>query len=173
MRKKTARKASPLLFQHTPFPAENMQSTFSARKAQTRKRREEIENAALQAAKTKTEKQTDKEHIGMIESPGAVRDKIHDYNVEQAEQQESQERKPAFRRLKSFREMGIEERLTYLFNFPKQLPPVACILTVEENQQIRGFITGKDDKKVSVKLMDGEEISLFTKKITDVRMVGI
>ena len=172
MRKKTGRKASPLLFQHTAPPVENMQSVFSAKKERSRRRREEMDNAALQAAKRV--KQTDKESkIGMIESPAAVRDQIHDYNLEQAEIQESQARKPAFQRLKSFREMGIEERLTYLFNFPKQLPPVACILTVEENQQIRGFIIGKDDKAVMVKLMDGEEISLFTKKITEVRMVGI
>lgn len=170
MRKKTARKASPLLFQHTAPPAENMQSTFSAKKEQSRRRREEMDKAAL----AKRAKQTDKEsNIGMIESPAAVRDQIHDYNLEQAEIQESQARKPAFQRLKSFREMGIEERLTYLYNFPKQLPPVACILTVEENQQIRGFIIGKDERAVTVKLMDGEEISLFTKKITEVRMVGI
>ncbi|MCT2342771.1 CotO family spore coat protein [Niallia taxi] len=174
MRKKTARKESPLLFQHKPIVKENMQTTFSAKKAQRvkQKQREEMERTAM--LESKKEKISEKDSaIGMIETPAAVRDQIHEYHVEQAEQQETPVRQPAFRKLKSFRDMDVEEKLIYLFNFPKQLPPVACIVTVADGQQFRGFIIGKADKTVTVKLMDGEEISLFTKKIIEVKMVGM
>lgn len=173
MRKKTARKESPLLFQHTPPVKENMQTIFSAKKAQRvkQKQREEIERTAMLESK-KEKISEDDSAIGMIETPAAVRDQIHEYHVEQAEQ-ETPVRQPAFRKLKSFRDMDVEEKLSYLFNFPKQLPPVACIVTVADGQQFRGFIIGKADKTVTVKLMDGEEITFFTKKINEVKMVGM
>jgi len=68
--------------------------------------------------------------------------------------------------------MTITERLEYLLNFPKQLPPVPCIvITINEN--VRGFVTALDGEKVELKLMDQTLTTINVHTIQEVKMIGI
>ena len=74
-----------------------------------------------------------------------VQDIIHKYHLEQSDQEETDVKSTkkqamySFNRIKGFKEMTILEKLNYLENFPKQLPPVPCIF-MTNNSSIKGFL---------------------------------
>ena len=68
--------------------------------------------------------------------------------------------------------MEIIEKLEYLLNFPKQLPPVPC-LVITANENVRGFVIDLKEDKVDIKLMDQTTITLNIPVIQEVRMIGI
>lgn len=101
----------------------------------------------------------------------------------EAENRDSQEEKsftphlkkmpsPSFKRLKSFKEMDTGERLNYLLNFPKQIPPVPCIFETGESS-FRGLLIGKTEDTIKIKLLDGRVKELNIKSIIEIRMVGL
>ncbi|MEH7346416.1 CotO family spore coat protein [Bacillus sp. JJ1532] len=101
----------------------------------------------------------------------------------EAENRETQEDKPftphikkmpslSFKRLKSFKEMNTEERLNYLLNFPKQLPPVPCMFETDASS-FRGVLIGKTEEMIEIKLLDGKTKELHIQSIKEIRMVGL
>lgn len=77
-----------------------------------------------------------------------------------------------FTRVKPFKEMDVKERLEYLINFPKVLPPVPCVFyTHEENYQ--GYLTKYEDDQITVKFHDQTTKIFPLEKITNVIMIGI
>ena len=86
----------------------------------------------------------------------------------------NQERKPSpsFQRLKSFKEMGILERINYLVDFPKQIAPVSCIFDTEE-KTVRGILVGKSDDTIEIRKHDGNIISINITSLKDIKMIGL
>lgn len=68
--------------------------------------------------------------------------------------------------------MGIVEKLEYLLHFPKQLPPVPC-LVVTEQETVRGFVVDLNADKVDIKLMDQTIVTLNIATIDEIKMIGI
>lgn len=79
---------------------------------------------------------------------------------------------PSFKRVRSFKEMGTLERLDYLIDFPKQLPPVPCIFEIEGNT-IRGFLIAKSEEQIEIKQVDGTIDTIPIQALKEVRMVGL
>jgi hypothetical protein len=78
----------------------------------------------------------------------------------------------SFSRVKPFKEMDLYERLEYLVNFPKVLPPVPCVfITVEGNYQ--GYLTEYDEHQVTIQFHDQTSKTLPLDEIKDVIMIGI
>ncbi|MDZ5470372.1 CotO family spore coat protein [Bacillus sp. 31A1R] len=75
------------------------------------------------------------------------------------------------KRVKSFREMTTLERLDYLLNFPKQLPPVPCLFQTEA-KGLKGFLVGKTEDSIEVKLMDKSKTHVAISELKEVRMLG-
>lgn len=73
--------------------------------------------------------------------------------------------------IKSFKEMDINERISYLRNFPKKLPPVTC-LYMTKDQLLRGFLVGKTDEKIEIKQLNQSIITLKIKEIIEIKMLG-
>ncbi|MGG3564076.1 CotO family spore coat protein [Neobacillus rhizosphaerae] len=83
-----------------------------------------------------------------------------------------QEPKPSFKRVKPFKELDIKERLDYLINFPKVLPPVPCVFyTKEENYT--GYLTAYDDGQITIQFHDQSTIDIPLVELKDIIMIGI
>jgi len=68
--------------------------------------------------------------------------------------------------------MDVEEKLDYLANFPRQLPPVPCLFQTE-GKAVRGILKEKNNREVIVKLFDQTESTILIKDLVEVRMVGL
>lgn len=87
-----------------------------------------------------------------------------------AEQQQTS--RAPLKRVKPFKEMEINERLDYLLNFPKVLPPVPCnFYTNEGNYQ--GYLTEYDQHHVTIKFHDQTTKTFPLEELKDVMMIGI
>jgi hypothetical protein len=80
--------------------------------------------------------------------------------------------RPSFNRVKPFKELSIPERLDYLHNFPKVLPPVPCVFyTKDTNHQ--GYLTAYDREEVTIRFHDGTTITFPIEELKDILMIGI
>jgi hypothetical protein len=78
----------------------------------------------------------------------------------------------SFKRVKSFKEMNLTERLDYLFHFPKVLPPVPCVFfTTHQNYQ--GYLTNYENDQVTIQFHDQTTKTIPVAQITNVIMIGI
>jgi hypothetical protein len=76
-----------------------------------------------------------------------------------------------FKRVKSFKEMNTEEKVDYLVNFPKLLPPVPCVF-IMSNSSIRGFLVSKIEEEIEIKTFDEKIIHIQTNELNDIKIIG-
>ncbi|MBU8768178.1 CotO family spore coat protein [Cytobacillus oceanisediminis] len=169
----------PLFYIQQPsfqFPETRMQTVYSSRKAELDRKLEQKESVPEPADKI-NEQAMPEETENMTEVK--VQAAIEEFEAGREEKKESasfafttEKRKPAFNRVKSFKEMDTLERLDYLIDFPKQLPPIPCIFETGE-KAIRGFLVSRNEGSIEVKLFDEsiEQISLQSLKA--VKMIGL
>lgn len=107
-----------------------------------------------------------------------VQDIIHKYHLEQSDQGEIEDKSTkkqamySFNRIKGFKEMTILEKLNYLENFPKQLPPVPCIF-MTKNSSIKGFLQKVMEEMIEIKQFNDKNIEQNINDLTDIRMIGL
>ncbi|MGG3469848.1 CotO family spore coat protein [Neobacillus pocheonensis] len=123
------------------------------------------------------EKELPKEEIPKEEPKmKAKKDAIHQpiqKDIPKTEVASHQENKqPSFSRVKPFKEMDIKERLEYLINFPKVLPPAPCVLyTVDKSYQ--GYLKEYADNQVTIQLPNQSIKTVAFEDIKNVVMIGI
>jgi len=151
----------PLLYIHQPFtrtPSNKMQDIFTNKS-------EELQEELVK-----------EEHIKKIPVP-----KKEDFNepipidVTKTENQQAayqEKHRSSFNRVKSFKELDIKERLEYLINFPKVLPPVPCLFNTGE-KSIQGYLSKYQDDQVTIKFHDQTTETLAVHEIKDIIMIGI
>lgn len=147
----------------------NMQVSYSAKISKQKQYKDLMEKKQKEEMlqEMKDKKELTKE--SMEKQTPTVQEQIQNY---QEQQVEKNPRKPAFKRLKSFKEMGIVEKLEYLLHFPKQLPPVPC-LVITTKDDVRGFVVDLTEENVDIKLMDQSVVTIKISTIQEVRMIGI
>lgn len=164
MEKKTKR--GPLLYISQPFstpPAHNMQETFSSRQelqlpVEEPEQEEEVQKKKVfevSLAKTNKPKET--------KSIEVKKETI-------AEKKQDHHRK--FNRVKGFKEMNLHERLEYLANFPRALPPVPCVFYTEE-KNYQGYLLEYNDQELTIQFPNQTTETIPVKEIKDVMMIGI
>ncbi|MBP3040126.1 hypothetical protein J9303_11570 [Bacillaceae bacterium Marseille-Q3522] len=157
------KKVDPLLYIHQTQKSEvraKMQESFSTAKA---------EKDRVSDAKKKNSL-INKKH----EEVQQMIEDYHNTHHETAEAPAPKNAKRSFglKRLKSFKEMDILERILYLLHFPDQLPPVPCLIVTAETS-LRGYIEKEENGTVEVKRLDGGKEKLEIEKIKDVKMIGM
>lgn len=79
---------------------------------------------------------------------------------------------PSFNKVKPFKEMGLIERLEYLNNFPKVLPPVSCIFyTIKGNFQ--GILSNYENDQLTIRLPNQTTKLIPLAELTNVVMMGL
>ena len=70
---------------------------------------------------------------------------------EENKAQTNQEKQRNFNRVKGFKEMNLIERLEYLANFPKALPPVPCVYYTEE-KNYQGYLVEYNEQEITIRI---------------------
>ncbi|WP_419888694.1 CotO family spore coat protein [Neobacillus niacini] len=163
MEKKTKR--GPLLYVSQTFlntPVKNMQEIFT--------NRQEVQ---LPLEEPNVEEQSNKK---VLEVSLAKTDLPRQSKVKEVKQQEksqsNQEKKRTFNRVKGFKEMNLMERLEYLDNFPKALPPVPCVFYTDE-KNYQGYLVEYNESDVTIRFPDQTTETIPFKSLQDVMMIGI
>jgi hypothetical protein len=86
--------------------------------------------------------------------------------------QPTQDKPRTFNKVKSFREMDLMERLEYLENFPKALPPVPCVFYTEE-KNYQGYLVEYNDQDVTIRFPNQTTEVIPFKNLKDLMMIGI
>ncbi|MCP1157689.1 spore coat CotO family protein [Bacillus infantis] len=179
MEKKTK---EPMLYIHQPhfkMREIKMQEVYSAKNA---KKQAAARQASDNHKKSKPAVQREESIFGpasheadLPERNDDVQSAIRDYQDAQLEKKEEESRKQgffSFQRVKPFKEMNVEERLDYLIHFPKQLPPVPCLVLTEE-KTYRGIVQSMpSEDRVEIKLMDQSLETISVKSIKEIKMIG-
>jgi hypothetical protein len=146
------KKQGPLLYIHQPFtrpPSVKMQEVYK-------------NNVLLE-----------REHHKDLKVEEKVSEKVPiPIEVSKPENVQTQQPRSSFNRVKSFKEMNIRERLDYLINFPKVLPPVPCVFyTADENYQ--GYLVEYMEDRITIEFHDKNTKFLSVSELQDIIMIGI
>jgi hypothetical protein len=162
MEKKTKR--GPLLYVSQTFletPVKNMQEIFT--------NRQEVQLP-------KEEPELEEERNKVFEVSLAKTDLPKESKVKEVKQekktQSNQEKQRAFNRVKGFKDMDLMERLEYLDNFPKALPPVPCVFYTEE-KNYQGYLVEYNEQDVTIRFPNQTTETIPFKSLKDVMMIGI
>jgi Spore coat protein CotO len=91
---------------------------------------------------------------------------------EEIKAQTNQEKQRNFNRVKGFKEMNLIERLEYLDNFPKALPPVPCVYYTEE-KNYQGYLVEYNEQEITIRIPNQKTETIPVKNIKDIIMIGI
>jgi hypothetical protein len=64
------------------------------------------------------------------------------------------------------------ERLEYLENFPKALPPAPCVFYTEE-KNLQGYLVEYNEQDVTIRFPNQTTETISLKNLKDVMMIGI
>jgi hypothetical protein len=186
---KQDRKREPLFYITQPqvnIPTGKMQETYSAKKAE--KERAERERKLKEQAVVHEDKVKKKKQKFFIEDLGEetgafsgkkkpladepAADEIQEV-INQYEETETPNETVNYglRRVKSFKEMSLSERIDYLVHFPKQLPPVPCAFSTDE-EIYKGFLVTRGEDDVEIKLYNQKKIVVKLSDLKEIRMIG-
>ncbi|WP_026583734.1 CotO family spore coat protein [Bacillus sp. J33] len=173
----------PLFYIQQPkfqFPETRMQTVYSSRKAELDRKKKLLENSPeLDATIEKNKKKAEESADVNVAEQEKVQETIEEFEASREEKKEAApfafttgKRKPSFQRVKSFKEMNTAERIDYLIDFPKQLPPIPCIFETDEKAK-RGFLLSKDEERIQVKLFDESVEQIRIQSIKEIKMIGL
>jgi hypothetical protein len=163
MEKKTKR--GPLLYVAQTFldtPVKNMQEIFTNR-----------QDVQLPLEETPLEEESNKKffEVSLAKTDLPKESKVKEVKQEK-KTQSNQEKQRAFNRVKGFKEMDLMERLEYLDNFPKALPPVPCVFYTEE-KNYQGYLVEYNEQDVTIRFPNQTTETIPFKNLKDVMMIGI
>lgn len=163
MEKKTKR--GPLLYVSQTFldtPVKNMQEIFT--------NRQEVQ---LPMEEPQQEEESNKKvyEVSLAKTDLTKESKVKEVKQEK-KTQSNQEKQRAFNRVKGFKEMNLLERLEYLDNFPKALPPVPCVFYTEE-KNYQGYLVEYNEQDVTIRFPNQTTETIPFKNLKDVMMIGI
>ncbi|AIM17450.1 hypothetical protein HW35_15420 [Bacillus sp. X1(2014)] len=157
----------PLLFINQPFlrpPANKMQEVFRSKQVNFPSINEDNNNEEWK------KKQVEKsEHSGDVEN---MKTANSDLSNKDTSALKPVQRFPTLNRVKPFKEMNVHERLEYLKNFPKALPPVLCVFYTAEQKHL-GFLKEYEEDKVTIQFQNNTTQTFSAAEILNVVMIGI
>jgi hypothetical protein len=170
MEKKTKR--GPLLYVSQTFldtPMKNMQEVFTNREEVPLPIEEPQSIVEPQPEEEGKKKKFFEVSLAKSEIPKEPKEKEvkQDHSI-----QLKQEKPRTFNKIKGFREMNLMERLEYLENFPKALPPAPCVFYTEE-KNLQGYLVEYNEQDVTIRFPNQTTETISLKNLKDVMMIGI
>lgn len=178
-------KRGPILYVSQTFlntPVKNNQEIFTNRQEvqlpiEEPLLEEESNKESNKESKKESKKESNKESkkkffevsLAKTELPKEPKDKeaVQNHSI-----QPKQEKPRTFNKVKGFREMNLMERLEYLENFPKALPPVPCVFYTEE-KNLQGYLVEYNEQDLTIRFPNQTTETISLKNLKDVMMIGI
>jgi Spore coat protein CotO len=165
MDKKT--KLGPLLYISQPFtrpPANNMQEVFTSR--------QEVQLPIEEPEQGEESKRKKVFEVSLAKTEIPKEPKQNEVKQETPTQPTGEKHRPKFRKVKSFKEMNISERLEYLVNFPKAIPSVPCVFYTEE-KNYQGYLVEYTNNDITIKFPNETTETIPVNQIKDILMIGL
>lgn len=182
----------PLFYIQQPtfqFPSIKMQETYSSKRAESLKKAQMNESIEMnikqeegeeKVSSTKDPKEAQEDNMNKTNliQQEKVQDTLEEFETDRRKKEENTafafrtERKPSFQRVKSFKEMSIMEKLKYLMEFPKQLPPVPCLFIANGNT-VKGFLNDQLNEFIEIRLLNGKTMKISLEELEDIKMIGL
>jgi hypothetical protein len=171
----TKKSKGPLLYIHQPFartPATNMQDTYTTREElvveEERPSEDESKKKISLAKKEIIPEQINKD-VKKLENPSTT---PQTKTPETSATTHQKRQHTTFNRVKPFKEMNIEERLDYLINYPKVLPPAPCVFATEE-KNYQGYLIEYDGQEATIRFHDQSTKTVPVHELKNVLLIGI
>jgi hypothetical protein len=171
----TKKSKGPLLYIHQPFartPATNMQDTYTTREelvVEEEKPSRDESNKEISLTKKEIVPEQIKKDGKKLENPSSTlqtKTPVTSATTHQNRQHTT------FNRVKPFKEMNMEERLDYLINYPKVLPPAPCVFVTEE-KSYQGFLIEYDGQEATIRFHDQSTKTIPVQALNNVFLIGI
>lgn len=153
----TKKRKGPLLYIHQPFartPATNMQDTYT------------IRQELVEPDEEMPSEDDSKKTISLAKKQLVPEQITKDMTKFQNKKQTS------LNRVKPFKEMNLEERLDYLINYPKVLPPAPCVFVTEE-KNYQGYLIEYDSEDVTIRFHDQTTKTMPVHALKNVLLIGL
>jgi Spore coat protein CotO len=175
----TKKSKGPLLYIHQPFvrtPATNMQDVYTssqeieeleAEKPLEEEIKKKISLSKKDIVQEPAQKEVTKDKKSEISAAAVPSKSVKSSpSINQGKQHSS------FKRVKPFKEMDIKERLDYLINYPKVLPPASCIF-ITDDQNYQGYLIDYTGEEITIKLFDQSSKTVAINTLKGVNLMGI
>ncbi|CAM4057958.1 CotO family spore coat protein [Lederbergia lenta] len=173
--KKEMKKGEPLLYIHQPDfvkPDLNMQDMYK-----TEEKEEEDESTKKEKVNSNLNESNSNQHI----KPDDVESHQEEKNLEKEKNEQLEAPKfpikqmhkknvGGMKKVKSFREMDIEEKLRYLSSFPENQPPYPCEF-VTNNQRYQGIVISLNNEQASIKTFSDAVIDIMVSDVKAIRII--
>ncbi|MEH7115498.1 CotO family spore coat protein [Neobacillus niacini] len=161
-------KRGPLLYVSQTFlntPMKNMQEVFTTRQEV------QLPMEEPQLEEESTKKKFYEVSLAKTDLATGSGSKVKEAK-EEIKSQTNQEKQRTFNRVKSFKEMDLMDRLEYLANLPKALPPVPCVFYTDE-KNYQGFLVGFNEQDMTIRIPNQSTETIPLKNLKDIIMIGI
>ncbi|MCM3569972.1 CotO family spore coat protein [Neobacillus mesonae] len=151
-------------FQRTPLNS-NMQEVYTYKPGGNEHLEEEkgIEEKTIKPLK----------NIDQFEEPIPIELERFEDTQTEAVLQQKETKHPALKRVKPFNEMNISERIDYLLNIPKVLPPIPCVFYTAANRNYQGYLTDYEDNEVTIQFHNKTTKTIPVDEIQNIIMIGL
>lgn len=150
---------SPLLYIYQPFartPSIKMQDVYTNRREKGLKEVDQQKEVPIQEAVP-------------IEVTVSGKQEVINQEVNK---QENENQKFSFKKVKSFKDMNIKEKLEYLIDFPTVLPPQPCVFYVKD-KSYQGYLQDYQDQEITIQFHDQSTKTIPLSSLKNVIMIGI
>ncbi|WP_042455341.1 CotO family spore coat protein [Neobacillus dielmonensis] len=108
-----------------------------------------------------------------VESPVSIELSNHERPDQTQMTQSFAKRRSSLNKVKPFKEMSLTERIDYLLDFPKVLPPVQCVFYTNSAKYL-GVLTGYEENQVVILVPNQTDtITIPVKELKNIIMIGI
>jgi hypothetical protein len=163
----TKKSKGPLLYIHQPFvrtPATNMQDVYISN----------LELEQLEAEKPLGEESKKKISLAkkeVVQEPIAKEGSRTENPADTSPTKQGKQHY-SFNRVKPFKEMDIKERLDYLINYPKVLPPAPCVF-ITDVINYQGYLIEYNGQEATIRLYDQSTKTVPVNSLKGVLLIGI
>lgn len=161
---KAEKEQEPLLYVYKPkteMPIVNVQKTYLIKNEENAQAIDESSLNSEPFERTKKQVSTPgNSHLNTKDTSSS-----DNYPISEEKSQGS-----SLKKVKRFKEMTIDEKLEYLANFPRVLPPVPCLYTTNEGSY-SGTLLNYSEEEVEIRLLNGKSVPLKTASILEIKML--
>jgi hypothetical protein len=172
----TKKSRGPLLYIHQPFvrtPATSMQDVYTSKEEieqlEAERPLEEESKKKISLAKKEVVQEPIQKEVTRSENPAAT---SPNKSIKTSPTDIQKKQHSSFNRVKPFKEMDIKERLDYLINYPKVLPPAPCVF-ITEDKNYQGYLIEYDGQEATIRSYDQSTNTMPVNALKGVHLIGI
>ncbi|WP_064092277.1 CotO family spore coat protein [Rossellomorea aquimaris] len=177
MKKEKSAKKEPLLYIQQPKLENvkaNMQVTYRSSKAKPKEVKpvEEMSSSKKENSSYQRKIGTEEPYQDEKEFKKSTNEKDEEIAQNTSSKEEKFSGASAFRKVKPFKELSIDEKLDYISESISGKVPFPCEFSTEESSH-KGVMTNDAGNEITIKTFQGEEFTIKRSALKSIKMIGL